>query len=65
MTSTRDALPSFQVVLCAVVLACSAYGISSIGSWDALNFAMFASICGMAVSLLLLLGPTYNSVLAE
>lgn len=54
-----------QVVLCIIVLACSAYEISRFGGLDAVNFAMFASITGMAISLLLVLGPAYNPVLAE
>ncbi|WIA28638.1 hypothetical protein OEZ86_011175 [Tetradesmus obliquus] len=54
-----------QVVLCIIVLVCSAYEISRFGGLDAVNFAMFASITGMAISLLLVLGPAYNPVLAE
>jgi hypothetical protein len=53
-----------QVVLCAVTLACSAYGISSVGRLDALGFALFASITGMGISLLMLLGPHHNPALA-
>jgi hypothetical protein len=53
-----------QVVLCAVVSACSAYGISRTGSLDALGFAIFASITGMGITLLMLLGPRHNPALA-
>jgi hypothetical protein len=45
-------------------MACAAYGISRTGSLDALGFAIFASITGMGISFLMLLGPRHNPALA-
>jgi len=55
-----------QMLFCIIILACAGHLISQLDGWlslSSLNFAVFASVTGLPLSSLLLLGPMFNEVL--
>jgi hypothetical protein len=57
-----------QMLFCIITLACAGHQISQRAGWysyGAINFAVFASVTGLLLSSLLLLGPMFNDVLEK